>query len=53
VTGASVKIGYFENAADLSLSDEIRSPLIAMADKVVNLVYLKYFKGIISYEGIH
>jgi ATP-dependent DNA helicase RecG len=53
VTGASVKIGYFENAADLSHQDEIRGPLITMADKVVDLVYLKYFKGIISYDGIH
>jgi ATP-dependent DNA helicase RecG len=50
--GAYVKIGYFENAADLLHQDEIHGPLIAMADKVVDVVYLKYFKGIISYEGI-
>jgi ATP-dependent DNA helicase RecG len=53
VAGASVKIGYFENAADLSYQDEIRGPLITMADSVVDLVYLKYFKGFISYDGIH
>jgi ATP-dependent DNA helicase RecG len=52
VPGAYVKIGFFENAADLLYQDEIHGSLITMADKVVDLVYLKYFKGIISYEGI-
>ena len=52
VPGAYVKIGYFENAADLLHQDEIHGPLISMADKTVELVYLKYFKGIISYKGI-
>jgi ATP-dependent DNA helicase RecG len=52
VPGAYVKIGYFENAADLLHQDEIHGPLISMADKTAELVYLKYFKGIISYEGI-
>lgn len=53
VIGTSVKIGYFKTAADLSYQDEIHGPLITLADKVVNLVYLKYFKGFISYKGIH
>ena len=53
VVGASVKIGYFNTPADLSYQDEIQGPLITMADKVVELVYLKYFKGTISYKGIH
>jgi len=52
IPGAYVKIGYFENAADLLHQDEIHGSLISMADKVVDLVYLKYFKGIISYRGI-
>jgi ATP-dependent DNA helicase RecG len=52
VPGAYVKIGHFESAADLLYQDEIHGPLITMADKVVDLVYLKYFKGLISYEGI-
>jgi len=47
--GAYIKIGFFENAADLLYQDEIHGPLITMADKVEDLVYLKYFKGIISY----
>jgi len=52
VLGAYVKIGYFENGADLIYQDEIHGPLIAMPDKVLEAIYLKYFKGIISYEGI-
>ena len=52
VPGAYLKIGFFENAADLLYQDEIHGPLIAMADKAEDLVYLKYFKGIIRYEGI-
>jgi ATP-dependent DNA helicase RecG len=50
VTGAYVKIGYFEN--DLLYYDEVHGPLIAMPDKVVDVVFTKYFKGMISYEGI-
>ena len=51
-TGAYVKIGQFRNAANLTHQDEIHGPLITMPDKVVDLVYLKYFKGIIAYSGI-
>jgi len=52
VPGAYVKIGFFENATDLLYQDEIHGPLITMADKIEDLVYLKYFKGIISYDGL-
>jgi ATP-dependent DNA helicase RecG len=50
--GAYVKIGFFENPADLLYQDEVHGPLISMADKVEELVYTKYFKGIISYQGM-
>jgi ATP-dependent DNA helicase RecG len=52
VPGAYLKIGFFENAVDLLHQDEIHGSLITMADKAEDLVYLKYFKGIISYEGL-
>jgi len=52
VPGAYLKIGFFENAADLLHQDEIHGPLITMADKAEDLVYLKYFKGIITYKGL-
>ena len=50
--GAYIKIGFFENAADILYQDEIHGPLITMADKAEDLVFTKYFKGIISYEGL-
>ncbi|MDR0523091.1 MAG: putative DNA binding domain-containing protein [Candidatus Methanoplasma sp.] len=50
--GAHVKIGMFENAHEILYQDEVRGPLISIADRVVDLVYLKYFKGLISYRGI-
>jgi len=52
IPGAYLKIGFFENAADLLHQDEIHGPLLTMADKAEDLVYLKYFKGIISYQGL-
>jgi ATP-dependent DNA helicase RecG len=52
VTGAYVKIGYFEDDGYLLYQDEIQSSLVTITDKVMDLLYLKYFKGIIHYEGI-
>jgi ATP-dependent DNA helicase RecG len=52
VTGAYVKIGYFRSDDDLVYQDEVHGSLIAMPDKVVDIIYDKYFKGIISYEGL-
>jgi len=52
VVGSYVKIGYFENDADLIYQDEVHGPLITMADKVLDIIYTKYFRGMISYEGI-
>ena len=52
VTGAYIKIGYFDNDVDLRYQDEVHGPLIEMADKTLDLLYTKYFKGIIHYEGI-
>jgi ATP-dependent DNA helicase RecG len=52
IYGAYLKIGFFENDADILYQDEIHGPLITMADKAEELVYLKYFKGVISYRGL-
>ena len=52
VTGAYVKIGYFKSDDDLVFQDEIHGSLITMPDRVVDILYDKYFKGIISYKGI-
>ncbi|MDR3069602.1 MAG: putative DNA binding domain-containing protein [Propionibacteriaceae bacterium] len=52
VIGAYVKIGYFETGADLMYMDEVHGSLITMADKVVDILYSKYFKGLISYDRL-
>ena len=51
VSGAYIKIGAFANGSDLLYQDEIHGSLITMADKVEDLVFTKYFKGIIRYDG--
>lgn len=53
VTGSYIKIGYFGRSnADLVYQDEIHGSLIGQMDKTVDLVYTKYLKALISYEGI-
>ena len=53
VTGAYIKIGYFgESNSDLRYQDEIHGPLILQADKTVELIYTKYMKALIDYEGL-
>jgi ATP-dependent DNA helicase RecG len=52
VTGAFIKIGYFESDGELLYQDEIQSSLVTITDKVMDILFLKYFKGIIHYEGI-
>jgi ATP-dependent DNA helicase RecG len=50
--GSYVKIGYFKNDADILYQDEINGPLICIADRIMDTIYTKYFKGLIRYEGI-
>ncbi len=50
--GSYVKIGYFENDADLLYQDEINGPLLAIPDRVLDTIFTKYFKGLIRYEGL-
>jgi len=52
VTGSYIKIGYFATDSDLKYQDEIHGPLIEQVDKTVDLVYTKYLKALINYEGI-
>jgi ATP-dependent DNA helicase RecG len=52
VPGAFVKIGMFENDKDLLYQHEVHCPLIMMPERVMETLYLNYFKGAISYEGI-
>ena len=50
--GAYVKIGYFRTNADLVYQDEINGSILSMPDKVIDLIYTKYLKGYIRYEGL-
>ena len=50
VTGAYVKVGKFGQGADLQYYDELNGSLIWIADKVIDLIYLKYLKAKITYE---
>jgi len=52
VTGASIKIGSFENDSELRYHDEITGDLFAQADRTLGLLLTKYLKATISYEGI-
>lgn len=50
--GAFLKIGYFETDADLLYQDEIHGSLLEQVDKAVELIYLKYMRAKITYEGM-
>lgn len=53
VSGAFIKIGHFEEEADLIFQDEIHGNLFEQVEKTIDLLFTKYIKAIISYEGIH
>lgn len=53
VTGAYIKIGFFgQSDSDLQYQDEVHGALIEQVDTTVNLVYTKYLKALIDYDGI-
>lgn len=41
-----------DKSDDIIYHDEIYGPLITQADKVVDLIYTKYLKALISYDGL-
>ena len=53
VTGAYIKIGFFgDSDSDLRYQDDIHGPLIEQIDRTLDLVYTKYMKARITYDGI-
>lgn len=52
VTGAYIKIGYFESDSELIYQDEIHGNLFEQVEKTIDLLFTKYIKATISYEGI-
>ena len=53
VTGAYVKIGFFESDDELKYQDEIHGNLFEQIEKTMDLLFTKYIKAEITYEGIH
>ncbi len=44
-TGAYIKIGYFENDAELLYQDEIHGSILEQVDKALDVIYLKYMRA--------
>ncbi len=53
ITGAFVKIGFFESDSDLRFQDEIHGNLFEVIEKTTELLFTKYIKALISYEGLN
>ncbi len=53
VTGAYIKIGYFETDDVLKFQDEAHGNLFEQIEKAMDLLFTKYIKAEISYEGIN
>lgn len=53
ITGAYIKIGFFESDDDLKFQDEVHGNIFEQIEKSIDLLFTKYIKSAISYEGIH
>jgi ATP-dependent DNA helicase RecG len=53
VTGAYIKIGYFETDDELKFQDEGRGNIFEQVEKTMDLLFTKYLKSIISYEDLN
>jgi ATP-dependent DNA helicase RecG len=53
VTGSYIKIGYFQSDDDLIFQDAIHGNLFEQIEKTIDLLFTKYIKAEISYEGIN
>lgn len=51
-TGAWVKIGYFESNAEIAYQDELHGSLMMLAERVIDLLYTKYMRAPITYDGV-
>ena len=53
ITGAYIKIGFFESDSDLRFQDEIHGNLFEQIERTTELLFTKYIKALISYEGLN
>ena len=52
INGAYIKVGFFESDSELRFQDEIHGSLIEQVDKTMEILYHKYMKAWISYDGL-
>lgn len=50
-SGCYVKIGKFGKGADLQYQEEVHGSLFVIADRVLDVIYLKYLKASIGYQN--
>ena len=50
ITGANIKIGFFESDDELKFQDEVKGNLLEQAEKALDLLKTKYTQAIISYQ---
>lgn len=53
ITGAYIKIGFFNSDDDLAFQDEIHGNLFEQVNKAMDLLLTKYLKASISYKGVN
>ena len=53
ITGAYIKIGYFNSDDDLAYQDEVHGHLFEQVEKIIDLLLTKYLKAAISYKGLN
>ena len=52
ITGSYVKIGYFKTDSQLIYQDKVGGNILEQVDKTMDLIFTKYLKAYISYDGI-
>ena len=52
IFGSFIKIGFFESDSEIVFQDEVHGSIIEQVDKTIELLYFKYLKAKIFYEGI-
>lgn len=52
VSGAYIKIGFFVTDDDLRYQDEIHGNLFGQVERTLDIMFFKYLKAYISYEGL-
>jgi ATP-dependent DNA helicase RecG len=52
ITGCYIKIAYFQSESEIIYQDVIEGNLLVQTEKTFDLLFTKYLKALISYEGI-